>query len=568
MALSDRETLASQREIERLLRQRLSLSDVIESISSELELRPLLTRIVRHACELLDAANGSIGLDDRQREVMRIEADFNMTEDNIGTEMAAGEGLAGMVLEARRPVVLDRYDRVSRMVNPSFRAHAVLGVPILWGDELIGSFGLAAPPPRRFDSEDVQILSLYARHAAVAIQNARSYQREAERVERLELLARMGRSFATDLDLDTLCSNAVEMIHEYMGFPNVGLGLIEPRDPETIVIRHLGGGFRRPLPYERRIPISQGIMGAAARERRLQMVQDVRHDPRYLAPPTPDGILAEMAVPIVHGEELLGILNLESNSRFDDEDAAAVQTIADYLAVAIRNARQFSDVQGWAATEERRRLARDLHDSITQLVFSASLMAQSIVPAWRKDPGEGERLSERVVDLTRRALTELRSLLLELRPTHDTAAPNLRGGDLPALERLRQIGLAGMIRAETGRVGDARLALDLEVSGYRPQIPEIEEALFWVFREALHNVIKHAHATWLRVLLECVDGCVRLQVTDNGIGFRVTARRTGAGIGLQSMSERMSALTGTLRVLSRPGRGTAVEAVAPEDDAG
>jgi len=563
MALSDRETLASQGEVERLLRQRVSLSEVIESISSELELRPLLTRIVRHACELLDAANGSIGLHDPQRGVMRIEADYNMASDNIGTEMVAGEGLAGLVLQNRQPVVLDRYDRVSRMVNRDFRFHAVLGVPILWGDDLIGSFGLAAPPPRRFNDEDVEILTLYARHAAVAIQNARNYQREADRVERLELLARMGRSFATDLDLDTLCSNAVQMIHEYMGFPNVGLGLIEPRDPETIVIRHLGGGFRPSLPYERRIPIHEGIMGAAARERRLQIVQDVRRDPRYLPPPTPDGLLAEMAVPIVHGDELLGILNLESNSRFDDEDAAAVQTIADYLAVAIRNARQFSDVQGWAAGEERRRLARDLHDSITQLVFSASLMAQSIAPAWRKDPGEGERLSERVVDLTRRALTELRSLLLELRPSHDAPVP-ARGGDIPALERLRQIGLPAMIRAETSRVGESGLTVELEVPSYRPQLPEIEEALFWVFHEALHNVVKHARATWLRVRLECVDGCVRLQVSDNGIGFRSGARRTGSGIGLQSMSERMSALTGTLRLISRPLRGTTVEAVAPE----
>jgi signal transduction histidine kinase len=77
--------------------------------------------------------------------------------------------------------------------------------------------------------------------------------------------------------------------------------------------------------------------------------------------------------------------------------------------------------------------------------------------------------------------------------------------------------------------------------------------------------VKHARATWLRVLLECVDGCVRLRVSDNGIGFRPGARREGAqGIGLHSMSERMVALTGTLGVESRPGRGTTVEAVAPE----
>jgi signal transduction histidine kinase len=456
-------------------------------------------------------------------------------------------------------VVLDRYDQTRSMVNRSFHAHAVLGVPISWRGQLIGSFGLAALPPRRFESEDVEVLSLYARHAAVAIQNARHYQRDAARIERLELLARIGRSLATDLNLDGLCANAVEMIHEHMGFPNVGLGLIEPRDPETIVIRHLGGGFRRPLPYERRIHVSQGIMGAAARERKTQLVQDVRRDPRYLPPPVPDGILAELAVPIVHADEVLGVLNLESAAPFAEEDAGAVQMIADYLAVAIRNAREFSDVRGWAVTQERRRLARDLHDSITQMVFSASLMAQSIVPAWQKDPAEGERLSGRVVELTRRALTELRSLLHELRPADDDSF-SIRSGELPALERLRRVGLPEMIRVETG---DCGLAAELELGAYRPQPQEIEEALFWVFQEALHNVVKHARASWVRVLLECTDGVVTLKVSDNGIGFDGARSRGTLGMGLHSMSERLAALSGSLRVESNPGRGVMVEAVLP-----
>ena len=94
-----------------------------------------------------------------------------------------------------------------------------------------------------------------------------------------------------------------------MGFPNVGLGLIDPRDPETIVIRHLGGGFRRPLPYERRISITQGIMGAAARERRVQMVQTCGAIRVTSRRPSRRDIRAELAVPIIHGEEVLGVLN-------------------------------------------------------------------------------------------------------------------------------------------------------------------------------------------------------------------------------------------------------------------
>src|SRR5258706_16400758 len=92
-----------------LLRQFESLREVIESISSELELRPLLTRIVRHACELLDADNGTIGLVDAERSIIRTEAAFRMPEDEIGAEMEPGVGLAGQVFRARQPIVLDRY---------------------------------------------------------------------------------------------------------------------------------------------------------------------------------------------------------------------------------------------------------------------------------------------------------------------------------------------------------------------------------------------------------------------------------------------------------------------------
>src|SRR5262245_12129739 len=228
--------------LDHLLRQRASLIDVIKSTNSEPELRPLLTRIIRHACELLDSTTGSIGLYDEQKDLIRIEADFNMPPGNVGRELKTGTGIAGLVLEKRRAVILARYDEMPRMADPAYRSHAVLGVPIFWRDQLIGTFGVSASPPRLFGSGDVEVLTIYARHAAVAIQNARQYRREAARNERLALLARMGRALAADLDLDTLCTNAVQMMHQHLGYPNVGLGLIDPDDPQTIVIRHLAGG--------------------------------------------------------------------------------------------------------------------------------------------------------------------------------------------------------------------------------------------------------------------------------------------------------------------------------------
>lgn len=175
-----------------LLRQSESLREVIEEISSVLEPRPLLTSIVRHACELLGAYDGSIGLFDEARNVIRIEAIYRMPESEIGAEVPPGVGLAGLVLEARGPVVLARYGDVPQPTLPELADNPVLGMPIVWRERMIGFFGIGARPPRRFDEGDVELLELFARHAAIAIENARLYER-AQRVAVLEERARLSR---------------------------------------------------------------------------------------------------------------------------------------------------------------------------------------------------------------------------------------------------------------------------------------------------------------------------------------------------------------------------------------
>lgn len=144
------ETAEREFELETLLRQQESLRAVIESISQELELRPLLTRIVYEACELIGADNGTIGLVDDKRGVVRSEAVYQMPPDELGAEIPAGVGLAGRVLSTRQPVVLERYGNVDRPTQTGLVENAVIGIPIWWRDHLIGVFGIGARPPRTF----------------------------------------------------------------------------------------------------------------------------------------------------------------------------------------------------------------------------------------------------------------------------------------------------------------------------------------------------------------------------------------------------------------------------------
>ena len=550
---------------ERLLRQRESLREVIESISSELELRPLLQRILRHACELMDADVGSIGLYDPDARVMEIAAAHGLPDGELGRRQGPHEGLAGLVMERREPVVLQSYGTVPNPVYPELGHHAVVAVPILWRERLLGFFGVGGEAPRRFDEADVQTLALFARHAAIAIENARRYQWEQRRTERLALIARIGHIITADLALDDLLERAAEAIHELLGYPNVDIPLVHPRDPETLVVRARGGAYKRHIAGEDRLPITQGIMGAAVRERRVQLVNDISKDPRYVKPTGAVEVKAELAVPIVLGEHVLGVLNVESGGSFDQEDATSLQIIADHLAVAIRNARLFESAQALAVLEERERLSRDLHDSVTQMLFSVTLVAQSLIPTWRQDRAEGEARAQRLLTLSRLALAEMRALIADLRldvPAHDS----LQGVAPVGLSRVRKEGLPAALRGYAEEISDGALEVVLELDGYRPQPFEREEALFRIGQEALNNVVKHAGARTVRIGLRQDRDGIHLRVKDDGSGFdpaKLAGAGQAGGLGLVGMRERAHALRGELRFESEPGKGAAVTVTVP-----
>ncbi|HEV8580789.1 MAG TPA: GAF domain-containing sensor histidine kinase [Thermoanaerobaculia bacterium] len=389
-------------DLDRLLRQREGLRQVIEEISSELELRPLLTHIVRHACELLEAHDGSIGLYDEQRDVIRTEAVYRMPEGELGSEMPPGVGLAGQILLHRRPLIFDRYGDVPGHTLKSLADNAVVAVPIFWRGELIGFFGLGARPPHRFTSQDAETLSLFGRHAAIAIENARLFER----------------------------------------------------------------------------------------------------------------------------------------------------------------------AQRAAALEERQRLARDLHDSVTQMLTSLNMIAQSLATAWRRDPAEGERRTERLAQLARSALAEMRALLKELRLPASVNKVETSDVLIAGIVQLRSFGLGAALQWLARDVPSDAPDVRLDLGGYEAQAAEIEEVLFRVAQEALANALRHAGARQVRIAA-AVDGAVtRLQVRDDGAGFdpgrlRAPDQGDGRGLGLQTMRERVEALGGNLSIDTEPGRGTLVEAALP-----
>ncbi len=194
-----------------------------------------------------------------------------------------------------------------------------------------------------------------------------------------------------------------------------------------------------------------------------------------------------------------------------------------------------------AVISERNRLARDLHDAVTQTLFSTSLLAEVIPELWNINPEEARRRLEELRQLARGALAEMRTLLLELRPSAltDTALPDL----------LRQLTEAV--------VGRARIPVELAIDGECCVDPEIQVAVYRIAQEALNNVVKYSRATQVNVSLRLRSDSLLLSVLDNGVGFdpgRVTANH----LGLRIIRERAEAIGARLSIYSEPGEGTQV----------
>jgi signal transduction histidine kinase len=546
------------------LREAETLCQVVEEISSELELRPLLTRIVLHACELLEADDGSIGLYDPARNVVRFEGTYRMPQRELGSEIPANVGLAGAVLARGEPHIIDRYGDLPNIPLPELAENAVIGVPIRSHGHLVGFFGIGARPPRKFGARDLATLQLFARHAAIAIDNAMRYQREKSRSERLALIARVSRLVSAGLEPVDLVATAAQVIHEQLGYPNVVIPLLED---DYLVYRSHAGAYRDIFREEHRMHVSMGITGVAVRTHQAQVVNDISQDERYVPPPLPIDVSAELAVPIVLGHEVFGVVNIEGRAPFEREDISSIQVIADHLAVAIKNARLFDDAREAAVMRERQRLARDLHDSVTQVLFSISLIAQSLGAAWRKDPKEGERRAHRLEELSQLAFGEMRQLLRELRPlASDGSAPS---GSLAEIE---SYGLRRALQRLLAVLAPETPEVRLDFTNYRFQALEHEEALYRICQEAVSNSLRHADPRRIVIRAEILDpDRVQLEIVDDGCGFdstdptRVVQTALG-GLGMQTMRERAIALGGATTIQSAPGKGTRITVELPRSD--
>ena len=262
-----------------------------------------------------------------------------------------------------------------------------------------------------------------------------------------------------------------------------------------------------------------------------------------------------LLLPLQARGTVIGLLCIRAaapGSSYAPAHMTLAQTIAGTLATAIENTRLLAQAQEAAAQEERRRLARELHDSVSQSLFLANLNADVLPQLWAHDPSAAERALGDLQQFTRTALAEMRMLLLELRPQALVRTP--------LNELLQTLGAA--IGAKHGVV----VAVDLQPA---PPLPaDVQVALYRIAQEACNNIVKHAQATQVTIMLQVAPayrggenqawcGDVALRIADDGRGFEPAAARAGR-LGLSTMRERAAGIGATVAITSRPGAGTQV----------
>lgn len=571
------------------------LQRVMALISSGLALDPLLNSILTSAMELIKATHGTIGLVvERNGELMiRTVAACNMPDEEMGAEMPLGSGLAGSVLKEQKTIILDRYGDLDNPTLTEMTEHSVIGVPIRWGDRMIGFFGIGTEHPHRFGHHDAESLEYFSQYASVAIYNANLFNANQRALDEMRLLYETSQRIGISDDVNGVVDAYLNQVAAGgIYICNICLYEFDEHGERSAIV--VMGRWSPQTGLERlheRLPYVQDNLDPILDTGQTIAISDVRSDP--IVPPSlrqiqeESGRWALAMIPLMVRSQRIGLVVLSHPGvhKWSEEKLSPYQAVAAQLAIAIDHRTQQTLLQErgqqLAVLQERQRLARELHDSVTQLIFSTTLVAQSIAPAWKRNPLEGEQRVNRLLELSQTALREMRSLLFELKPDEELESEDLPN-TLTGLERIRRYGLLGALRLLVRDFSQEGIKLQIVVdesgqkffepeSGNRSgREPMLEESIYRIVQESLNNAIKHAKANQISIHMnyDNINEALYVTVKDDGTGFSSRGlgkgnNPKGSGLGMKTMRERAEALGGTLRLDSAPGIGTNIEVKIP-----
>jgi signal transduction histidine kinase len=474
------------------------------------------------------------------------EATTETLEAALG-RLVAVHGLAAATVSIEAPRLPHvRLDLGDRNRNEVASHGAIAERPLEVGGRVLGRISLTGDPERADD---------LVRAVGLALDATASRTEARESAARLAALDAAVRAISGVLSVERVLQLIVDQVRSLVGARYAALGIV---DGSGVIERFITSGMSREV-RERigHLPLGHGMLGVIIRENRSFRIPEIAADPSSSGFPAGHPPMHSfLGVPVTVKGHSVGNLYLTDKLRraeFSEDDQQLVETFSLHAGIAIENAALHETVSRLAVFDERERIGKDLHDGIIQSLYAVGLSLEDVPDLMTADAAEATERVDRAIDAIHVTIRDIRNFIFGLRPTL------LDDADLPA----GLTSLARDLRINT------TMDIDVRVDAPLPAISETRAAaILSLAREALSNVVRHAQAGRVTVILRARDKSIELTVEDDGVGFDPSEDRSRDHQGLNNMRARAEGLGGVLDVHSAPARGTRVVATVPYQEDG
>jgi GAF domain-containing protein len=546
----------------------LILNELARRISASLDLKATLEAIVAAASELIPCALAEVSLWDERTEMLTLLALRCEPERTypLGKSFPPGEGYTGWIVRHRQPLLIPDVD-ARHNIRPHllpgelpFQAYA--GVPLVAGETLVGTLVLVANEAGAFGPEDIRLLQALAHHAAIAIGNARLYEKLARRHREMSALCAVAEAISRPLDLEDLLQHALDRVIEVTHAEGGAIRLLETTSPVAKLAAHRGLSETY-IQQARRFPLSQGIVGSVAHTGQPSLSDDMWTDPRV--GPEVRELLKEVGhrslaqVPLRVQDRIVGTLGVVAREpgQFKENDLQLLNAIGQQLGVAIANARLRQE----ALTAERlaavgrvaTSVAHDLRSPLGGILRSAEFLAR---PELSSDTRQ--KLSQAVVSLARRLINATQEILDFVRGER---LP-LRCAPYPLVEFLD-----GVLTVLQVDFGDQGIEVGRHYGYTGPLVMDADRMAQVVYNIAANARDAMPHGGTFAVSTRQDGGRVEVRFSDTGLGvpeemidrifepFFTYGKREGAGLGLSIARRIVEEHGGEMWAESQVGQG-------------
>lgn len=554
-------------ETEKRLRQEAvsrlkTIHEVTAIVTGSLDIEQVMEGALGKVLEVTDAGMACIYLLDKETQGLVLALCRRSAQGTPqSTDAGLGEKLIRRVVDSAEPILIrdvNQQPQLSGGLLDGTGVRSLLAVPFISREKVLGFIYLADSRPSHFTVHDLQLLVAISSEIGVAIENAGLHQDVARQLHVEQRLNEVAKEITSELELDKVLPKVLRIARDLVGADGGAVALYE-RTEKIIRYRYLDGLLPELVGVT--VSMTRGVAGEVVTSGKPVVIHEYGKYENAIPAFVHAGVVSAVGVPLVIGDNTFGALILVSMDKckdYSERDVAILAGIGRQAGIAIENAGLYENLRYFlqqitrAQEDERKRIARELHDDTIQSLIVLSRRIESLITG-------GEQLPESIVLCIRDLHDYLGDVIKSVRRFSQDLRPSILDdlGLVPALEWLSE----GMEQSDG-------IHAELDVEGdKRRLLPEAELILFRMAQEAYSNVKKHAHATSVKTKIKFTPNEIQLTVQDNGIGFLVSAYTGGmvvsGKLGFTGMYERARLLGGSLDVKSELGQGTVITITIP-----